>query len=469
MPHSNRREFLRSSAAAAGASVFAAPAIARSAQSANDRIRIGLVGMGGRMYHHVTALGQLAQDNNLEIVAVCDCDQSKLNAIGRMYPSLASKKPAVYTDQRKLLDDKSIDAVSFATQDHWHALQTIWACQAGKDVYVEKPATHNIWEGRKMVEAARKYRRIVQVGTQNRSSPNVMEGIKKLKEGVIGRLYMARGISYKLRGNLGKHRPRPAPEGLNWDAWVGPAKWVEYSGFQHRRWYWISNFASGDIANQTCHDIDIIRWGLDLDTHPNLVMSLGGRYVPAEDDDADTPNCQSLICQWEGRNVQVSFEIRHWYTNSEAGMRDTYPFVAPNDVVGVIFFGSEGYMIIPDYSSYYVFFGRSQGPNLEPFQSANVSKQRLGPHKAAEGHPMTDVPHFQNWIAACRSRKHEDLAADVEQGHLSTAICHLAKISNQLKRSVHFDPKTERFVNDEEANRLLKRDYRPPYVVPEQV
>jgi predicted dehydrogenase len=453
MAHSNRRDFLKSSATA-GASLLAVPAIARSAQSANDRIRIGLVGLGGRMHYHIANLAQMAQDGNVEIAAICDCDQAKLDGAVKSYPQLAGKKLTVYNDQRKLFDDKSIDAVSFATQDHWHALQTIWACQAGKDVYVEKPATHDIWEGRKMVEAARKYQRMVQIGTQNRSSPNVVEGIKKLKEGVIGKPYMARGISYKLRGNLGKHRPKPAPQGLNWDAWVGPAKMVEYSSFNHHRWYWVSNFASGDIANQTCHDVDIIRWGLGLDTHPNVMMSLGGRYLPAEDDDADTPNCQSLACQWDGRNLQVSFEIRHWYTNSEAGMRDKYPFVAPNDVVGVIFFGSDGYLLIPDYSSYYTFLG----PKCEP-----------GPHATAPTHPMMDLPHFQNWIAACRSRKHENLNADVEQGHLSTAICHLAKISNHLKRSVNFDPKTERFINDEEANKLLKREYREPYVVPDQV
>jgi len=452
MANPNRRAFLKSSVATV--SLMSAPAIAKSAQGANGRIRIGLVGMGGRMHSHVTALDSIAQECNIEIAAICDCDQAKLDGVSKSFPELSGKKLAVYADQRKLFDDKSIDAVSFATQDHWHALQTIWACQAGKDVYVEKPATHGIWEGRKMIEAARKYRRMVQIGTQNRSSPNVMEGIKKLKEGVIGKLYMARGMSYKMRGNLGKHRPQPAPAGLNWDAWVGPAKMVEYSNFQHHRWYWNSNFASGDIANQTCHDIDIIRWGLGLDAHPDIMMSLGGRYVPAEDDDADTPNTQSLVCQYEGRNLQVSFEIRHWYTNSEAEMREKYPFVAANQVVGVIFFGSEGYMIIPDYSSYYTFMG----PNHEP-----------GPHAAAEGHPMMDAPHFRNWIAACRSRKHEELNADVEQGHLSTAVCHLAKISNHLKRSVRFDSKTEHFVNDPEADRLLKREYRAPYVISEQI
>lgn len=452
MHEPNRRKFLATTAAA-GASVLAVPALAKSQQSANGRIRVGLVGLGGRMRSHIGALAQMTGEN-VEIAAICDCDQSKLDAATKTYPELAGLKLAVYNDQRKLFDDKSIDAISFSTQDHWHALQTIWACQAGKDVYVEKPATHNIWEGRKMVEAARKYGRMVQIGTQNRSSPNVMEGIRRLKEGVIGKVYMARGMTYKMRGSLGKHNPRPVPEGLNWDAWVGPAKMVDYSSFNHRRWYWVSNFASGDIANQTVHDIDIIRWGLGVNELPETVMSLGGRYVPAEDDDADTTNTQALMAQWDNHNLQVTFEVRHWYTNAEADMRDKYPFVAPNQCVGVIFFGSEGYMIIPDYTSFYTFMG----PNHEP-----------GPFAKEEGHPMADLPHFQNWAVAMRSRKYTDLNADVEQGHLSTAFCHLAKISNHLKRSVRFDPKTERFVNDSEADKLLTRKYREPYVVPEVV
>ncbi|MEN6365843.1 MAG: Gfo/Idh/MocA family oxidoreductase [Thermoguttaceae bacterium] len=459
MAHANRRRFLKTSATVAGAAMLATPAVASSVRSPNDRIRIGLVGMGNRMRFHINSFLQMAKNDNVEIAAICDCDQARLATARKSYPALAEKQVTVYDDFHKLLDDKSIDVVDFSTQDHWHALQTILACQAGKDVYVEKPASHNIWEGRKMIEAARKYNRMVQVGMQNRSSPNVMEGIRKLHEGVIGKLYMARGVAYKMRGHLGNHRARPVPPGLNWDAWVGPAKMVEFSNFNHRRWYWNSNFASGDIANQTCHDVDLIRWGLDLDTHPSVMMSLGGRYVPAENDAADTPNTQSLICQWEGRNLQVSFEVRHWYTNSEADMRDKYPFVEPNAVVGVMFFGSEGYMIIPDYTSYYVFLG----PNHE-----------LGPHATAGqtddlNKSLANLPHFQNWIAACRSRRREDLHADIEQGHLSTSMCHLAKISNHLKRSVRIDPKTECFTGDDEANALLKREYRAPYVVPEQV
>ena len=269
-----RRSFLKSSATAAGIAAFAAPAVAMNIRGANERIRVGLVGLGGRMRSHIGSLTVLKPSENVEIAAICDCDQSKLDGAVKTYPDLEGLKLKTYTDQRQLFDDKSIDAISFSTQDHWHALQTIWACQAGKDVYVEKPPTWCIWEGRQMVKAARKYGRMVQVGTQNRSNPNIREGMQQLKDGLIGDLYMARGMTYKMRGNLGKHKLQPVPAGLNWDAWVGPAKMVEYSSFQHRRWYYLSNFASGDIANQTVHDIDKIRWGLGLDTNPITVMSL---------------------------------------------------------------------------------------------------------------------------------------------------------------------------------------------------
>lgn len=453
----NRRDFITTSSIAAAGAAWTLPRIARGQRNANDRIRVGLVGLGGRMRSHIGSLVAMAQTDNVEIAAICDCDQSKLAAATTTYPELAGLQLKTYTDQRKLFDDRSIDAVSFSTQDHWHALQTIWACQAGKDVYVEKPPTWCIWEGRKMVEAARKYGRMVQVGTQNRSSPNIREGMQKLHAGAIGKLYMARGMTYKQRGNLGKHKPAPIPQGLDWDAWVGPAQKPEYSNFMHRRWYWIDNFASGDVANQTVHDIDKIRWGLGLNTHPVTVMSLGDRFPPGEDDDADTPNTQAFLCKWADQKVLVSFEIRHWYTNSEAGMRDQYPFVAENQCVGEIFFGSEGYMIFPDYSSYYTFLGPKNEPG--PFKSGRESFNWRD----------ESVPHFRNWIAAIRSRKHEDLNADVEQGHLSTSVCHLAKISCKLGRSVQFDPQTERFVNDPQADKLLKREYREPYVIPEQV
>jgi len=450
MSYPDRRNAARASVAAAGVAA-ALPALAQSTRSPNERIRVGLVGLGGRMKAHVSALVQLTAAN-VEIAAICDCDQSKLTAAEKTYPELAGKKLLVYADQRKLFDDKSIDAVCFATQDHWHALQTIWACQAGKDVYVEKPGTHNIFEGRQMVQAARKYNRIVQHGTQCRSSPKIVEGIARLKAGVIGDVYMARAISYKIRGSLGKHRAAPVPAGLDWDAWVGPAALVEYSTFHHHRWYWIANFASGDVANQMVHQIDIVRWGLGLDTHPTRVQSLGGRYLA--DDDADTPNTQTFACQWEGRNVLVTGEVRHWYTPNEAGFREQYPFVQPEFPVGAIFYGTKGYMIFPDYSSYYTFLGGKREP---------------GPSGAEAGHDIKSLEHFQNWIAAVRSRNPQDLSADIEEGHKSTAVCHLAKLACRLGRTINFDPQAERCVNDADADALLTRAYRAPYAVPNEV
>ena len=280
---------------------------------------------------------------------------------------------------------------------------------------------------------------------------------------------MARGMAYKMRGNLGKHHPRPVPEGLDWDAWVGPAEMVEYSSFQHHRWYWISNFASGDIANQTVarHRQDPLGPGPG---HPSRSRSCrwATAILPGEDDDADTPNTQAFLCKWAGHKVLVTFEIRHWYHQQRSRTCATStPSWPRTQCVGEIFFGSKGYMIFPDYSSYYTFLGPNNEPG--PFKTE-------GPNDAAKGYGGTfwrvgKRPAFPAiGCQAIRSRRHEDLNADVEQGHLSMTVCHLAKISCKLGRSVHFDPQTERFVNDPEADKFLKRtDYRKTYVIPEEV
>jgi predicted dehydrogenase len=262
---------------------------------------------------------------------------------------------------------------------------------------------------------------------------------------------MARGISYKLRGDLGRGGPSPVPEGLNWDAWLGPAPRQPYSTFRHRRWHWIWDFGNGDLGNQGVHQLDIIRWAMDLDEHPTKVQSMGGSLV--FDDDAETPKIQTAAWQWAGREILVTFEVRNWYTNSEAGFRDRYPFVQVDFPVGTIFLGTEGYMILPDYSSYYTFLGAKQEP---------------GPSASEEGHPIKNLEHFQNWIAAVRSRKPEDLNAEITQGHYSSALCHLANIAYRTGRTLRFDPETEQFVDDEEANELLTREPREPYAVPEE-
>lgn len=454
MHEKNRREFLKASAVAAGTAV-AAPAIARARAGANDRIRIGLVGLGGRMRAHVAALAEMAEaGQNVEIVAICDCDEKSIDRAPKIYPSLEGKKLAVYRDMRKMFDDDSIDAVSNGLGDRWHALSTIWACQAGKDVYVEKPGSHNLFEGRQMVAAARKYNRMVQHGTQNRSSPNIREGIEKLKEGAIGELYMARGLDYKIRPNLGAMKPTEQPEGLNWDQWLGPKAMRPYSEFSHRRWYWLLDLSSGCFANQAVHEFDILRWGLGLDEHPTVVTASGGKFV--HEDDRTSPTHVAMSYRFRDPKPMVTYEHRSWYTNSEAGFRDQYPFVQPGFPVGTIFFGTEGYMIFPDYSSYYSFLG---------------SKYEPGPSKKEEGHPMADRPHFENWIAAIRARDHKLLHADIEEGHKTMVFCLLPRTAYQLNRpALEFDPATESILNDDEANRMLNEpEYREPYVVPKEV
>ncbi len=452
MQSPNRRTFLKSSAVT-GAAVFAAPTVVRAQASPNERLRVAVIGLGGRgRVCHCGALRELAKDN-VEIVALSDCDQRRLNATAAEQEKFSGKRPLTAADPRTLLDDKSIDAVAIATPDHWHALQTILACQAGKDVYCEKPGSHNIFEGRQMVAAARKYNRIVQHGTQCRSSPNIREGIQKLRAGVIGQIYMARAIAYKVKAG-GKNQFGPTPPELNWDLWLGPAPQKPYNQLAIYRWRFLKDYGSGQTGDQGVHELDILRWGLGIDTHPVKVQAMGAMnlFHPASDEDTFTN--LTFSCQYGGGEVMVTFETRDGYTNDEAGMGITYPFVDHQNVVGVIFYGTEGYMIFPDYSSYHTFLGR---------------KRERGPSAQQAGEPMMDTPHFANWISAVRSRKREDLFAEIEQGHLSSAICHLANISATVGRTLTFDPQTERFVGDDEANQLVKPPYRAPYVVPETV
>ena len=450
-----RRSFLKNSTAVAAAT-FAAPAVLR-ARNLNDRLRIATVGMGGRANAHAASLVALDQDTTagVEFAGVCDCNDAKLQAALHAWSPRLGRQLTGYDDMRRVLDDKSIDAVTFATPNHWHALNVIWGCQADKDVYVEKPGSHNIYEGRKMVEAARRYHRVVQHGTQCRSSANIIEGIRKLHDGIIGDVYFARGIAYKIRGNLGQHAPRPVPDGLDWNAWCGPAPVNEFSNFMHRRWHWVWDYGNGEIGNQGVHQFDILRWGLKLDTHPETISSMGTNYMQEKfhHSSTQTPGVQTASLKWpDGKFVE--FEVRDWYTNAEAGFRDRYPFVQKDFPVGAIFLGTEGTMIFPDYSSYRTFLG---------------PKREEGPSAYEPGSPISDLAHFQNWVAACRSRKQEDLSAEILEGHMSSALCHLANIAYRVDRTVHFDGDQETFKGDAEAIALLSRPERKPYVLPAEV
>lgn len=421
---------------------FLSAAAAVSAQGANDRVRVAVVGVRGRGRDHITCL---AKANNVQVAAVCDIDQANIERAQAFTAARGQAKPEGATDLRKLLESKSIDAVTIATCNHWHALATIWACQAGKDVYVEKPASHNVIEGRKMVEAARKYQRIVQCGMQSRSIAHKQEAIRLLREGVIGNVYMAKGLCYKRRISIGRSPDGPVPPGVNYDLWLGPAPQRAFNPNRfHYNWHWFWDYGNGDIGNQGVHELDIARWGLHQAGMPSSVFSDGDKFV--YDDDQETPNTQ--LATFTYGKLRLVFEVRGLMTNSEGSIpRDG------NNAIGNIFYGSEGYLCL-DSTGYQVFLGEKQ--------------ERVKDVKAREAIWETQ-PHFDNFLAAVRSRNSSDLHADIEEGHQSAALCHLANISYRLGRKLKISSTKEDFGADAEANAMLTRKYRTPFVVPASV
>jgi predicted dehydrogenase len=443
----NRRDFIRSSAAAAAAGTLGFH-IKSHAGSPNDTIRVAVVGINGQGNAHIR---QYSRMTNVEIAALCDVDQSVLDKRCQEIEKAGGKKPQTFVDFRKLLEDKSIDAVSIATPNHWHSLMGIWACQAGKDVYLEKPCSHTFWEGKQLVAAARKYNRIVQHGTNSRSTAALREAMQKLQEGVIGDVYMSRGLCYKWRNTIGKKPDGAVPQGVDYDLWLGPAPKRSFNPNRfHYNWHWNWDYGNGDIGNQGIHEMDICRWGLGV-TLPTKVHSMGGHFM--FEDDQNTPNTQIATLEFNknGKKVMIVFEVRHWITNNEAGIgqrRDDKGLVNDSNCIGNVFYGSEGYMAIENYDSYKTYLGRKQEP---------------GPSRREGG------SNWENFIKAMRSRKREELNADIEEGHLSSALVHLANISYRLGRSIDFDAVEDQVIKDQEANAMLRRKYREPFVVPEKV
>lgn len=286
----NRRDFVaRSAGAVASASTLSGlnGGFSVLAGSPNDTIRVAVVGVRGQGNAHIREYLRMP---NVEIAALCDIDPAELNRRLGEIEKASGKRPAAYSDIRKLLEDKSIDAISVATPNHWHSLMGIWACQAGKDVYLEKPCSHTFWEGRKVVEAARKYNRIVQHGTNSRGSVALREAMQKINEGVIGDVYMARGLCFKWRDTIGRKPDGAVPAGVDYDLWLGPAPKRPFNPNRfHYNWHWNWDYGNGDIGNQGIHEMDIARWGLGV-TLPTRVMSMGSHYM--FDDDQQTPNTQ---------------------------------------------------------------------------------------------------------------------------------------------------------------------------------
>jgi predicted dehydrogenase len=443
-PPIDRRRFMYDSAAlAASLSAFAAASGAETARAAdpedskpgspNEVLRVAVVGVRGRGMEHIA--GWAANRKDAKITAICDADE---NVIGKAMKAVSvingGAEPKYVQDFRKLLDDKEIDVLSIATPNHWHSLMTVWGCQAGKDIYVEKPVSHNVWEGRKMVEAARKYDRIVQTGTQCRSHKGIQDAMAFLHGGGLGKVYMAKGLCYKPRGSIGSKPDSAVPSGLDYNLWTGPAEMQPYNENRlHYNWHWFWNTGNGDLGNQGIHQMDLARWGINKNEFPKTVQASGGRL--GYHDQAETPNTLSVAFEYD--DCLLQFEVRGLPTNDELGVK-----------IGDIFYGTEGVLAISSYTSWQAFMG----PKLEKGKGGNGGGD-----------------HFKNFVAAVRKRDRKLLNADIEEGHYSSAYCHLGNIAYKLGRKLTINPSTESFVGDSEADAMLTRAYRKPFVVPETV
>jgi predicted dehydrogenase len=436
----NRRHFLMSSVAAGTAALRSS-----SLASPNDTVRVACVGVRGQGRAHIS---HYAKMDRVEIAAICDIDESVLNSRLADVEKMGKKRPAAYTDLRKLLEDKSIDAISIATPNHNHTLQVVWACQAGKDVYVEKPCSHDMFEARQIVAAAQKYNRLVQHGTNCRSGI-AREAVQKLHEGVIGDVYMARGLCFKWRDTIGRKPVEPVPAGVHYDLWLGPAPEHQFTRNRfHYNWHWFWDYGNGDLGNQGIHQVDVARWGLGV-KYPTKVSAMGGHFM--FDDDQETPNTLTATFEFDnaGKKKFMVFEVRHWITNHEGGINETGAGKEIN-TVGDIFYGSKGYMVLTDedHATYSTFLGKEQQPGLSGHDPGN---------------------NWANFIDALRTRKHSDLNAPIEEGAISTTLVHLANISYRLGRTLRFDADSYSCIGDDEANAMFRRKYRAPFVVPENV
>ncbi|MBA7606534.1 Inositol 2-dehydrogenase/D-chiro-inositol 3-dehydrogenase [subsurface metagenome] len=495
MKNTTRRDFMKSSIATGIA--LALPGCATTAppfsrvRGANDVIRVAVVGINGRGSSHIRAFDEM---DGVRLAALCDVDREVLERRAKPFKD-RNKKVGTYVDIRELLEDRNIDAISIATTNHWHSLATIWACQAGKDVYVEKPCSHNVFEGRKCVEAARKYKRIVQHGSQSRSKESWAKQIAAVQSGKYGKLLVSKAYASKSgrgRWSIGFKPIQEPPENIDFNIWLGPApKQPYHENIVHYNWHWFWDFGNGEIGNQGVHQMDIARWAIKGGTLPKSAISMGGRWVnstpgyPPFTDQAQTPNCQLTIMDFGG--PLLVFEVIGLV--DRAGLDGKkYPKKVGNE--------------------FYLEEGAIKGGKFYPKGSDKAEDLvdvdvEMGPG---------DI--FENFIQCMRTRSRSDLHADITKAHPSSACCHLGNISYRLGEQVsgttrpdvldkheeiakswetikqtvkgtlgldvskgtyclgpklRFNPRTERFVKNRAANRLLTRPYRKPFVVPENV
>jgi len=423
LSQSTRRTFLKVSAGIS-ASTLTARQYAR-AWEANRRLVIGIIGCGGRGGGLAQAFAEIS-----DIAYVCDPDRSRCE---RLQGAVKAKKAV--TDPRQVLDDRSVDAVVIATPDHWHAPLAILVCEVGKHVYVEKPLSHNFRESQLLVEAARRARVVVQHGTQARSSPLINKAIQLLHTGVIGDVLVAKAWNVQRRVNIGHEQPSEPPPGVDYDMWVGPAEFVPFQKNRfHYTWHWWYNFGTGDIGNDGVHELDYGRWGLGVSGLPNHVMAEGGKYF--FDDDQEFPDTVTCAFEWTGdgkigNKRQLILEMRIWSTN--------WPYGEEN---GVEFYGTEGRMVL------------AKDRKIEIYGE----RDRFRDDIKLDDLPQMPPSHQADFVEAIRTGKKP--TADVIEGHHSVALTHLANIAVRVGRALRVDPQRETIIGDEEASRLLRRNYR---------
>lgn len=425
----DRRSFLsRSARVTAGlGAVVTAPSIVTSTER-NNTVRVAIVGVGGRGGGHARGFPDV---RDTEVAVVCDPDPERRNKAAKDVARKQKNKPRAINDFRQVFDDKSVDALVVATPDHWHGPATIWGCQAGKDVYVEKPCSHNFREARLMLAAARKYDRVVQHGTQSRSAVHVQDAVEFIRSGGLGRIIQVKAINSQRRDNIGHKADAPVPDGVDYDLWLGPAPLRPFNPNRfHYNWHWMWDYGTGDLGNDGVHQLDIARWAIGEPAFPLAISCGGGKFF--FDDDQQTPDTQTVVFEYEDK--VLVYEMRLWTPYPEHGIDN-----------GNVFYGEKGYMILHRAKRWQVYFkGGEKGPGSQP-------KNNRG------------LDHREDFIDCVRTRKRP--VADIEKGFHSSALAHLGNLAYRAQRRLEFDCQLLSLKNDPEANKLLARDYRKGYEV----
>ena len=426
MPSLNRRNFLTTSAAG-----LTALTAAGAADKPNERIQVAVMGVRGRGKEHIRLFSALP---NVEIAYLCEVDENVVPAALKAVAARQKRAPRVEKDIRRVLQDKAVTAISIAAPDHWHALATVWACQAGKHVYVEKPISHNLVEGRRMVEAARRHNRVVQVGTQRRSAPNYASAAELVRSGKLGKVPFIRTWIAGHRPSIGHQKDGKPPRGVDYDLWLGPAPQRPFNANRfHYKWHWNWDYGTGELGNNGIHALDMARMVAGLDA-PLRISAGGGKYF--YDDDQQTPDTQ--IATFDFPNTCVIWEHRIWSRTGFEGQAWGLALYAER---GTLIFTNRGWHVI-------------DGGIEASAQTGKLDREMAH-------------THVRNFLDCIRTGRRP--SADIEEGHKSTRLCHLGNVALRLGRTLNFDAKTETCRNDAEANRMLRRTYRKPFALPERI